>query len=540
MRYLIGALSVLRHSGGIVLHPDCEGLPVLIENSEIPELSAFNRAVEVSEISRTGQTLFRLLRESGVLIPDVQALAHIRRWLPGGIRRDLPLAIPVRSADGRLAADIRTRFPQRQVVFSSGRREEPYGDGVDVVDVPSLQRLCAPVIRDDPHAWDFLFNSDPNHPCDTGAQRNRLQAHFAGRQFFGLDSDMIPRWIRTGDPASLVITDNQTGRTVKRYLKESEIRNYRAPGYEEPWDAMDHLLQESSAVLLEASLTSDSRTRSYLRERTGTVDVVMFGYHGRSGEHSPFSVLIYENAWDLSSRQYARARYAGNRLNSETAFRLSAHPSFVPGGYIDLSLRIKPPFLPVARSQDTLWGLMLRRLYNDSFTLKPPYALMNDRLSELKFSEDQLFHHFRNTADFFLRSVRSWDPPNTSNDGPARLRLLGGHLRNIAGLGEREFLDYHLTLLHEMTGNLTAMCAALIEAHPEGCELWRSDMRRFVSRLENLDGDPASVRPMETVPASESDRGLKMLRKWFDLFGRSLVLWPDIYRTLADAGPKYQ
>lgn len=229
---------------------------------------------------------------------------------------------------------------------------------------------------------------------------------------------------------------------------------------------------------------------------------------------------------------YTRARVARHVRRGALAPTLSSHPHFMTVCAAFDGRALLPPFLPLERDADGLFGVVLRAT-TGSLIAHVPYCVAHDpgaprppMLSELGAAP---------TAATLVRLVIDRWRRTTDVLPTTRMQQLAAHLLEWSQLApdvfEQQLCELRWAQLLRQAETLEQLLdlAAPLDQSPN-LVAWRSDMREAVRRRVSLIGDPVAIHP----PGSHARASCAAL-------GRLLALWPavvDAARRLAARGTR--
>ena len=274
----------------------------------------------------------------------------------------------------------------------------------------------------------------------------------------------------------------------------------------------------------------------------GRVAVTLNGLVGDSGMRSPRYYLMLSG----DSRRRLVASEAGYRsaFQSREILRSVRRPTVSTGPFLmttffGLDNRVLlPPFFPVQRNSDGIFGLMLQKTTSHRTALLP-YVLLHAPPPRT-FEPDAILTDADRLqlADVIMNCVFAFNAGAGLPD-ETRLNRLGRHLRWLGSLGLAEFDAYVRSQQQFRTMAFVTALQAQLQANAGEPQYWAADVARMIERLSTAAsaGDYTSPRDLSTGEAA--DAGRRLGQELVERFGELLEAWPAIVaaaRTLRERG----
>lgn len=399
---------------------------------------------------------------------------------------------------------------------------------------------------------EFALFGRPFDGPTLGANRNALLLHCVGDMLLSLDDDTIcrpgARWesLATsgtvslsgdGDPTELgffpdrsaalegveplnldVLAEHERylGRSVAQVVADNAAE-FRCPDLAH---ACEHGLRSAGDGLATVSLTLN-------------------GIAGDSGMHTGGGLLTHARA-ETRSRLHGSPEALALGLRSRDVVRQALSPSIyhngpVMGVFLGIDNRgLTPPFPPVFRGEDTVFGALVQLVGADAYFAQLPFCLPHDPSGARRYA----FHRWSSmrVADylvaFCLASGALAGPPEN------RLRDLGRRLTDLGSLDEPAFEEAVRGVLIGRAAAFARHGEALLAGAPSAPAFWREavtseyrDLQRFTLDIQSRSGGARS-------PAAADATGVQ-LRRLLREFGEMLAWWPTMVaaaRELRESG----
>ena len=232
----------------------------------------------------------------------------------------------------------------------------------------------------------------------------------------------------------------------------------------------------------------------------------------------------------LQSALEKRCCWLGRELPTFRPFAsISQVTGFDNRGYL-------PPYFPITRGEDRLFGEMTRYIYPDSVALEYPWAAPHLPLEERGWSEAEnnyaIGTRFPGTL---LKSLLGSGDDCLAADPLARLAFLASRFADLAGASDATLLNL---LAEDRLGYKAGQIRKLQSKIQESADL-PGDWRAYLEKaLQQIQSSKLGDFRLESLKGVETDlEGAELLRFWRDMwrgFGQSMSAWSDIREAARD------
>lgn len=190
-----------------------------------------------------------------------------------------------------------------------------------------------------------------------------------------------------------------------------------------------------------------------------------------------------------------------------------------------------PPYFPLYRNEDLLFGEMMQVAYPEAMVLEFPWAVEHFPLDQRKWNRDgvskSISYDFSGfTADYMANSTSS-----IQSDNPvSRYRVIAQQLLDLSTI-----TDSRLNSLIEAQ-TLTARtsqaryCSHILEEEASAPEFWKNDVKKAIA--SNQEG---ALRPVDTAfkfpGESDSKSSVDHAKNYWRDFALCINAWPDIRKA---------
>jgi len=254
-----------------------------------------------------------------------------------------------------------------------------------------------------------------------------------------------------------------------------------------------------------------------------------------------------DNTWlpDLTpaslKRMLSSEEATARALSSRKAWSGRNHPHFAPRPNMSQitgfdNRRMLPPYLPIQRGEDRLFGYMLDYIYPTSVTLDYPWAVPHLPLPDRKWRDRDLDFSPGDTFPmFFVEKIIEHKSACLSTRLEERLSSLSGWFGDLASAPAHTltamYQDSRLGGDSARLGQLTGLLASTDPAPVN----WQNYLRNGITQL-NADLDFASRENFKVrgVPATlEGDDLIEFWRSVWRDFSDAISAWPEIRQAAA-------
>lgn len=374
-----------------------------------------------------------------------------------------------------------------------------------------------------------------------GANRNALLLATAGDVALSVDDDVVWRTARIpGAAPGLALDSGTTPWQWWFFPDRARLLGALAPGPPDALAAHEGLLgRDPSACLGEHAAGghdlggAGAGLLGLLESGRGRVVLTMSGRAGDSGMTDPIALDLE----GPSRERLVESEVAyGMASTSREVIRGVVRPTIgdrMPCSTLALGLDNRqglPPFFPVGRGQDVVFGLVVRACVTGACVGSLPVALLHAPPETRAFAPGDVWRlaaSYR-VAWLLIDCLGTLVDSVVGAEAPARTRALGWRLCDLASLAPTEFRD-HVSTARRMRGSVRiARLEAALEAFEGAPDFWAADVRRHVETLrDTLARDDVDV-PDDLRAGRDPDQARARARRLVGRYGELLRAWPDL------------
>ena len=302
----------------------------------------------------------------------------------------------------------------------------------------------------------------------------------------------------------------------------------------------EQLLGKRPAVCVAASeasgqeldmATTESLLIDSIKASKARVAVSFMGIRGDAGAPYPFRFLHGGSTVDrllLSEQAYQVAMTTRHVIRAASRLSISNGP-FCMTTNIGLDHRsLLPPFMPVLRNEDGVFGCLLSVCFPNAFKGYSPYTVVHspsETREAISASPQSRYTTFLCNS-FLAWIIMSVDDHSFGRDAAQNLRLLGACLRKLGTLSQRDFSDFMQTLTRRVMKVNVAHAEQELAERPEAPTYWKDDVVAYLNVLKKAVAHPEFAVPKD-LAGNPAER-IARFRALVNQYGVLLIHWPDI------------
>jgi hypothetical protein len=283
---------------------------------------------------------------------------------------------------------------------------------------------------------------------------------------------------------------------------------------------------------------NDSELSRSLLPRQGRVLLTFTGVYGDAGMYSqaPYFWMNEESTRRLvqsdNSEHSAWSSRELFRVSSQACITSNTRGCLASAFGCD-NRGVLPPYVPVMRGEDALFGLTLRACFANAYFGHLPWAIHHSPIRPRSFSTEDLWNVASRArfGDVIAMCVKSFKPDPKFADGAEKLHALGKHLTNIGSLAITEFEEFiRLSLCEHKSKEIAYLADKLPEARRLSA-LLGENMSHYLNTLRVSLTKDEYIIPSELLAAHAPGEASRVIQRIVFKFGQLLSWWPEIVET---------
>jgi hypothetical protein len=398
----------------------------------------------------------------------------------------------------------------------------------------------------DPALAEFALLGTASARIRTGANRNAILLHTHGSCILSADDDTIcvPRAV-VGSGSNLMLSGHMNAAEAWCFPDASSATSWTAP---KPLDVLaeheQYLGQPLSNALCHAGYPGPhvdldhmcAHMLSSLNVGQGTIRTSYSGARGDSGFHSDLSLILHDSAATrrrLRDLGPAYRRTVESRQIVRQAIRptISHVDTFTVGMCMGLYNRgIVPPYMPIGRNQDGLFGHLLARLSDHDYTVSLPFTIGHHPLDPRAYTADRDVTIRVN--DCLIGYLSTCQVAQAGDSRAERLVSFGKTLCQIAALPPEDFDELSRVLILSRVSSIMLRLEYVLAGDADGDSEWRSDLEGRILALRQLAAEPERCLPVD-VPQYDDLPPRRCMQSVIQQFGQLLQAWEVLLESAA-------
>lgn len=383
---------------------------------------------------------------------------------------------------------------------------------------------------------------------DFGANRNAILLHSVGDLVLSVDDDTLCRVVRVPKSGDGLTFSSKPDPSEFWFFPSREVA-LRSVSFADQ-DALalhERLLGKRLGTCISALRAGSGpdlgqASPSFVRRlgsEVGGVAVTCAGIVGDSGISSPLGYLLLDgSSWQRLTRseeEYGTALTERQVLRGVTETTIS-DSALCMGGCLGLDNRaLLPPFMPVQRSEDAIFGRTLRMCFREGYLGFVPWCALHDPPVRRVFSYDDMWRHAgrARTADMLLLLVSSFSQPLGHSSDVERLRALGTHLSDLGSADPGEFGELvRAGLWRQVSRRLSALQSRLsAPAEERKARFWADDVRKYMEAARAGSVANQFAVPCDIPSGADAPGARAVFQELVLAFGQLVREWPDLVQV---------
>jgi hypothetical protein len=392
-----------------------------------------------------------------------------------------------------------------------------------------------------PEVIRFALFDPENCGISTGANRNALLLHTSGDLFLSVDDDTECRLAASSAYQSGLTLDSGDGAMEYRFFPDRDsLLSTVTPAEKDFPGIHEQLLGKGIAQCLadfgepEIGVISPQFLRG-LRTGNARVAVTLSGVAGDSGVVTPLPYLMLKG--ESRERLVRSESEYQSAFMSREVFRVIKRTTITEGlwnfqtgsiGYDNRSLL--PPFFPVQRGQDGLFGVILRQCFGSSYIGHLPWAIFHNPEKTRTYRTDEFWQQATRIPMIgaIIACVHASSLPSGLADGRDKIHALGKYLIDLGSLKLEEFEELVRINLWNFKSSFVSAAEHQLRIHRASPDYWASDLSEVLDRLFEAIVKSDYVIPCDILEGRSRDEARHLLQHLVYKFGQLLYWWPEI------------
>lgn len=405
------------------------------------------------------------------------------------------------------------------------------------------QAFCQELIREGslpPQVVEFALLGMEGCGVLTGANRNGLLLHNVGKLFLSVDDDTVCRLAAMPQATSEPALDSRPSFFEFSFFNERNDALLAIP------EVDGDILMIHEELLGRRPFTSGTSRQSIdlnncspsllasLDQPDLNVAVTFTGMLGDSAMQMPVAFLrlslpshrgllacINSESFNEQNREILRG--VTRPTVTDNIWCMSTAVAFD-------NRKLLPPFMPVQRNQDGVFGLTLRRCFEQNLFGHVPWVLLHDPPEVRAYPNDYFWKRTR-TSDCIAACIMSLNFLPGFQGGATRLQALGQHLMEIGSLPLRDFEEFLRIQLWKLHSAYLSTMETHLQTYQSSSAVWATNLRNHLENITQAITEADYVVPQTLLQGRTEESAKNLLRTIVFRFGELLWWWPRIDQT---------
>jgi glycosyltransferase involved in cell wall biosynthesis len=387
---------------------------------------------------------------------------------------------------------------------------------------------------------EFAVLGRPPFPVSTGAARNSILLETVGRSVLFMDDDVLCNFARIPGARDCVIFQGDAFSTwffhSYEQLRDCDFTPLDLIAAHEQLMNLDRnaLAATNPPLCLDTSRVS-SRFLKTIRRGDVRVLVSLTGIVGDSGWDDPlgYFFLGHDTVTELTKNEETYRSAMRNRLilNGPAGICVSDQCTCHSTCMAVDNTSLLPPFTPVMRGQDLMFGSMLVKCLPGALFGAIPAAILHKPGEERSFSSNAAAARAGTFMTGETLALLARLEPIRGSSSAALMRSLGSHLQEMKALSGEDFRAYVRSAVEPMLILSIQQLEAAIDRHSSQPAFWIKDALNIRESAINALNTHNYGSPTDLEFTFGETSGEGLFREFIQEFGTLLIAWPDLVRA---------
>ncbi len=389
-----------------------------------------------------------------------------------------------------------------------------------------------------------LFDSDGSGLATLGANRNAILLHTAGNLILSSDDDVHgPLAVAAGMSDEIApVRDSPPSEEFRIYPdRESALHTVTVVEADILATQERYLGRHITACLNgngKPENNDDHRTSSvHLHDPAASVMITTNGYVGDNGFGSPSVYLEFlgDSFAHLtrSEADYRAACSSRQTVQFVKQVTITGRAETMMAGCVGIDNRqLTPPFLPIGRGEDHLFGLLVSKCFDAGHFACLPQLLHHTPMESRQTWPGEISRRASGLDLHTLFSVL-FDAHADPQTADPRERLAGlGHFLTDLGLQPWPSFDKFLRArLREWAEAGNQRLERRLQKRGDAPEYWAKDVKKYIAIKKEWVTQDECTTPLELLYGHDPEQARQLTQKLVCNFGQLLIWWPALLQT---------
>jgi len=288
-----------------------------------------------------------------------------------------------------------------------------------------------------------------------------------------------------------------------------------------------------SSIVEDETIDYESLSTKYfedLASGTGKILASLPGILGDSGIGSPRWFLLSGDTRERlcdSDEKYQIAFSSREMLRAVQQINVGRVPSVMTTALGLDNRDLLPPFFPVLRNQDSVFGITLVKAFDTAYFCHLPWALLHAP-SEARRYTQATGSAPCGMSDILRYCIKAFETTFGFMSAEERLRIMGRHLMNFGAMPQDDFEEFIRIQFWDQSSGTINRAEELLQQYEYSPDFWANDLESYANNLRGSLLTKESIVPFDL---KDSEAPLKLAQQLIYQFGELLHWWPDIVKA---------
>ncbi|MET0621839.1 MAG: hypothetical protein ABW250_02555 [Pyrinomonadaceae bacterium] len=266
----------------------------------------------------------------------------------------------------------------------------------------------------------------------------------------------------------------------------------------------------------------------------GRVLVSLTGIVGDAGSDIPpaYHVLSAESRQRLTLTEpaYLSARKSRELLRVVSRPCITSNPSCMTTALGYDQRRVLPPFMPVMRGQDDVFGMSLRSCFEQGYFGHLPRAILHKPEERRAYAPESVHEQAAEVrmCSVVVACLTSHQFPPGALDPAERLRALGRHLAGIGSMTQPDYEEFVRLQLWRLQGANISILEQYVASAGAAPRFWVEAMGAYLEHLRRSLSAEGYFVPKDLARVKGAAEARALSQRLVLRFGRLLEHWPEM------------
>lgn len=277
--------------------------------------------------------------------------------------------------------------------------------------------------------------------------------------------------------------------------------------------------------------------------KRGKVPVTVGGVFGDSAMPTPIMFLLLESDSRrrlLESESAYRSAFASREvLRAVDRACITDNPFFFAATFGYDNRGLLPPFMPVLRAEDDIFGFTVRACIEDGYFGHLPTAVLHSPVDARAYFPAFLEESAARTEmnKIILAGLISFQIGRVVLDVSRRLQTFGRHLMEIASMPQEDFEEFIKVQLWRMHTDTIQQMEGYLQHYRRQPAFWAKDVDTYLHYFHTALIKENFIVPKDLLGSRNAEEARKLSQQLVFKFGQLLYHWPGLVeaaRSLRD------